>query len=225
MKSKSVSSTLPPSLLFLHQRLSPNLLEPYLAHRLLDEAILKVSLMIDCRVKRNAASSEDGMREEGGRRRAPPLMVLPSLLLPQSYLPPITRQSRSPPCLLSLLKPPLLPLQRLSNSNTTSPSFSPRLPICLTLLLGSLLQRQSRIVSDQLMSFYLLDRDCGVEWDRWKREKLAHLRLPPLLSSSLPVEWASLETIDLKLLDNPSPSVRADLIALAKRALSTDGFL
>ncbi|KAL7412582.1 hypothetical protein BDY24DRAFT_435240 [Mrakia frigida] len=46
---------------------------------------------------------------------------------------------------------------------------------------------------------------------------------PPETKQNL--EWASLETIDLKLLDNPSPSVRADLIALAKRALSTDGFL
>lgn len=43
--------------------------------------------------------------------------------------------------------------------------------------------------------------------------------------TSTAVEWASLETIDLTLLDSESPSVRAELIATAKRALSVDGFL
>ena len=39
------------------------------------------------------------------------------------------------------------------------------------------------------------------------------------------VEWAELENIDLRLLESQDPSVRAQLVRQAKKALTVDGFL
>ena len=39
------------------------------------------------------------------------------------------------------------------------------------------------------------------------------------------VQWADLETIDLRLLDSKDPEVRTKLVASAKKALTVDGFL
>ncbi|CED82662.1 Iron/ascorbate family oxidoreductases [Phaffia rhodozyma] len=39
------------------------------------------------------------------------------------------------------------------------------------------------------------------------------------------LNWASLATIDLSLLDSQDPQVRKELVAMTKKALSTDGFL
>ena len=39
------------------------------------------------------------------------------------------------------------------------------------------------------------------------------------------VDWAELENIDLRLLESQDPSVRANLVKQAKKALTVDGFL
>lgn len=43
--------------------------------------------------------------------------------------------------------------------------------------------------------------------------------------TNLPLDWASLHTIDLSLLDSPDPKVVEDLVQLTKTAIKEDGFL